>query len=65
MPKYVNKEVVMYINTFRYTPRDVDCKLCTEYAKNMAVVPDAARGLPSAWKRVLLATNRLCLNPFP
>ena len=23
----------MYINTFRYTPEDVDCKLCTEYRK--------------------------------
>ena len=23
----------MYINTFKYTPADVDCKLCTEYIK--------------------------------
>lgn len=23
----------MYINTFKYTPEDVDCKLCTEYRK--------------------------------
>lgn len=23
----------MYINTFEYTPADVDCKLCTEYVK--------------------------------
>ena len=23
----------MYINTFKYTPEDVDCKLCTEYVK--------------------------------
>ena len=23
----------MYINTFKYTPADVDCKLCTEYVK--------------------------------
>ncbi|HJB80867.1 MAG TPA: hypothetical protein H9712_07765, partial [Candidatus Flavonifractor intestinigallinarum] len=22
-----------YINTFKYTPEDVDCKLCTEYVK--------------------------------
>lgn len=25
----------MYINTFRYTPEDVDCKLCTEYRKKL------------------------------
>lgn len=25
----------MYINTFRYTPEYVDCKLCTEYAKKI------------------------------
>lgn len=23
----------MYINTFKYTPEDVDCKFCTEYQK--------------------------------
>ena len=23
----------MYLNTFRYTPEMVDCKLCTEYKK--------------------------------
>ena len=27
----------MYINTFRYTPEDVDCKLCTEYRKKDGV----------------------------
>lgn len=25
----------MYINTFRYRPEDVDCKLCTEYRKKV------------------------------
>ena len=24
----------MYINTFKYTPKDVSCQLCTEYVKN-------------------------------
>ena len=23
----------MYINTFKYTPKDVSCQLCTEYVK--------------------------------
>jgi hypothetical protein len=30
---HFHKEVSMYINTFKYTPADVDCKLCTEYVK--------------------------------
>lgn len=25
----------MHINTFRYTPEDVDCKLCTEYRRKL------------------------------
>ena len=33
----------MYINTFKYTPADVDCKLCTEYVKKFGCT---ARRLP-------------------
>ena len=25
----------MYINTFKYSPQDVSCKLCTEYVKKV------------------------------
>ena len=25
----------MYINTFKYTPKDVRCQLCTEYVKKL------------------------------
>ena len=25
----------MYINTFKYTPKDVSCQLCTEYVKKL------------------------------
>ena len=27
------KEVFMFINTFRYTPEDVDCRLCTAFTR--------------------------------
>ena len=26
----------MYINTFKYTPKDVSCQLCTEYVKKLS-----------------------------
>lgn len=25
----------MYINTFKYTPKDVSCQLCAEYVKKL------------------------------
>ena len=28
----------MYINTFKYTPKDVSCQLCTEYVKKLGRV---------------------------
>lgn len=46
----------MYINTFKYTPKDVSCQLCTEYVKSWAVPPCAARGWPSALRPVWSAT---------
>jgi hypothetical protein len=33
----------MYINTFKYTPKDVSCQLCTEYVKKLGCTPCAAR----------------------
>ena len=29
----------MYINTFKYTPIDVSCQLCTEYVKKLGCSP--------------------------
>ena len=29
----------MYINTFKYTPKDVSCQLCTEYVKSWLYRP--------------------------
>ena len=34
----------MYINTFKYSPEDVSCHLCTEYVKKWAVPLCAALG---------------------
>lgn len=48
----------MYINTFKYTPKDVSCQLCTEYVKSWAVPPCAARGWPSVSRPVWSATAR-------
>lgn len=31
----------MFINTFHYTPEDVDCKLCTQYAKKKGCTEDS------------------------
>lgn len=55
---FMPKEDAMYINTFKYTPKDVSCQLCTEYVKSWAVPPCAARGWPSALRPVWSATAR-------
>ena len=60
----------MYINTFKYTPKDVSCQLCTEYVKKLGCTSSsqsprlcgdpepAARGWPSASRPVWSATAR-------
>ena len=39
----------MYINTFRYKPEDVDCKLCTEYRKKLGCT---VKGCPFLAERI-------------
>lgn len=39
----------MYINTFKYRPEDVDCKLCTEYSKKTGCT---ANGCPYLAERM-------------
>ena len=43
----------MYINTFRYTPEDVDCKLCTEYRRKLGCI---ASGCPFLAERIEAGT---------
>ena len=45
----------MYINTFKYTPKDVSCQLCTEYVKKLGCT---ALRWPSALRPVWSATVR-------
>lgn len=65
MPKYVNKEVVMYINTFRYTPKDVDCKLCTEYAKKRGCCAGRCRWLAERMEAGTVGYEQTLLESFP
>ena len=51
----------MYINTFKYTPKDVSCQLCTEYVKKLG----SARGWPSVSRPVWSATARLSWKHSP
>ena len=39
----------MYINTFRYKPEDVDCKLCTKYRKKLGCT---VKGCPFLAERI-------------
>ena len=43
----------MYINTFKYTPKDVSCQLCTEYVKKLGCT-----ALRCPWLRATSATRR-------
>ena len=47
----------MYINTFKYTPADVDCKLCTEYVKKFGCT---ACGCPWMAERIEAGVCGLC-----
>ena len=40
----------MYINTFKYTPKDVSCQLCTEYVKKLGCTS---------------SSHKVRLSPFP
>lgn len=41
----------MYINTFKYTPKDVSCQLCTEYVKKLGCTSVVAKSLISGFRR--------------
>ena len=46
----------MYINTFKYTPKDVSCQLCTEYVKKLGCTAPA---LPVAGRAHRFLCGRL------
>ena len=39
----------MYINTFKYTPKDVSCQLCTEYVKKLGCTSSSQSPLVSVF----------------
>ena len=49
----------MYINTFKYTPKDVSCQLCTEYVKKLGCIRSTTRKAKSCWMAVLLTAAPL------
>lgn len=55
----------MYINTFKYTPEDVDCKLCPEYVKKFGCTACGCPGWPSALRRALWAMQGWSGRCFP
>ena len=48
----------MYINTFKYTPKDVSCQLCTEYVKKLGCTALRCPWLAERIRPVWSATAR-------
>ena len=48
----------MYINTFKYTPKDVSCQLCTEYVKKLGCTALRCPWLAELMRPVWSATAR-------
>lgn len=55
----------MYINTFRYKPEDVDCKLCTEYRKKLGCTVKGCPFLAERMEAGVVATVTRFRIPFP
>ena len=55
----------MYINTFKYTPKDVSCQLCTEYVKKLGCTALRCPWLAERMRPVWSATARPSWKPSP
>ncbi len=56
----------MYLNTFRYTPEMVDCKLCTEYQKPKGcIVPGACPWLAERIEAGVVGYSEAVMGSFP
>ena len=55
----------MYINTFKYTPADVDCKLCTEYVKKFGCTACGCPWMAERIEAALWAMQRWSGRCFP
>ena len=55
----------MFINTFKYSPRDVDCKLCTEYARKNACTAERCLWLSERIEADVVGYEEVLLESFP
>lgn len=55
----------MFINTFKYSPRDVDCKLCTEYARKDACTAERCLWLSERIEAGVVGYEEVLLESFP
>ena len=52
----------MYINTFKYSPQDVSCQLCTEYVKKVGCT---ALRCPWLAERISAGSGNGIVPPIP
>ena len=55
----------MYINTFKYTPKDVSCQLCTEYVKKLGCTALRCSWLAERIEAGVVGYREAVLETFP
>lgn len=55
----------MYINTFKYTPKDVSCQLCTEYVKKLGCTALRCPWLAECIEAGVVGYREAVLETFP
>ena len=55
----------MYINTFKYTPKDVSCQLCTEYVKKLGCTALRCPWLAERIEAGVVGYREAILETFP
>ena len=59
------KEVFMFINTFRYTPEDVDCRLCTAFTRKDGCTAPRCLYLAERIEAGVVGYDELLRESFP
>ena len=55
----------MYINTFKYSPKDVSCQLCTEYVKKLGCTALRCPWLAERIEAGVVGYREAVLETFP
>ena len=55
----------MYINTFKYTPKDVSCQLCTEYVKKLGCTALRCPWLAERIEAGVVGYRKAVMETFP